>query len=94
MLKPLGNRVLLEVVEEEATTPSGIVLPDSAKEKSYLGTVVAVGTGKLLDSGERVPVEVKVGDKVLYEKYAGSEITYDDKEYFVVKDSDIVAIVE
>lgn len=94
MLKPLGNRVLLEVVEEEATTPSGIVLPDSAKEKSYLGTVVAVGTGKLLDSGERVPIEVKVGDKVLYEKYAGSEITYDDKEYFVVKDSDIVAIVE
>lgn len=94
MLKPLGNRVLLEVVEEEKTTPSGIVLPDSAKEKSYLGTVVAVGTGKLLDSGERVPVEVSVGDQVLYEKYAGSEITFEDKKYFVVKDTDIVAIVE
>lgn len=94
MLKPLGNRVLLEVVEEEETTPSGIVLPDSAKEKSYLGTVVAVGTGRLLDNGERVPVEVEVGDQVIYEKYAGSEITFEDKEYFVVKDTDIVAIVK
>lgn len=94
MLKPLGNRVLLEVVEEEETTPSGIVLPDSAKEKSYLGTVVAVGTGKLLENGERAPMEVKVGDQVLYEKYAGSEVTFEDKEYFVLKDTDIIAVVE
>lgn len=94
MLKPLGNRVLLEVVEEEETTPSGFVLPDSAKEKPNFAEVVAVGEGKLLDSGERLPVEVKVGDKVVFEKYAGTELTYEDKEYLVVKDTDIVAIAE
>ena len=71
MLKPLGNRVLLELVEEETTTPSGIVLPDSAKEKPQFATVVAVGAGKLLDSGERSTIEVNVGDKVLFEKSKG-----------------------
>ena len=70
MLKPLGNRVLLEVVEEETTTPSGIVLPDSAKDKPQFAKVVAVGEGKLLESGDRLPLEVNVGDKVLFEKYA------------------------
>ena len=94
MLKPLGNRVLLELVEEETTTPSGIVLPDSAKEKPQFATVVAVGEGKLLDSGERLPVEVSVGDKVLFEKYSGSEVKHEGTEYLVVKDTDIIAVAE
>lgn len=94
MLKPLGNRVLLELVEEETTTPSGIVLPDSAKEKPNFATVVAVGEGKLLDNGERLPLEVNVGDKVVFEKYAGTELKVDNKEYLVVKDTDIIAISE
>lgn len=92
MLKPLGNRVLLEIVEEEKTTPSGIVLPDSAKEKPNFATVVAVGEGKLLDSGERLPLEVNVGDKVIFEQYAGTELKVDNKEYLVVKDTDIIAV--
>ncbi|HLR88429.1 MAG TPA: co-chaperone GroES [Atopostipes sp.] len=94
MLKPLGNRVLLEIVEEETTTPSGIVLPDSAKEKPQFATVVAVGEGKLLDNGERLPVEVSVGDKVLFEQYTGSEVKYEGTEYLVVKDTDIIAVAE
>lgn len=94
MLKPLGNRVLLEVVEEEKTTPSGIVLPDSAKEKPQFATVVAVGEGKLLDSGERLSMEVSVGDKVIFEQYAGSEVKYEGTEYLVVKDTDIIAVAE
>ncbi|SHE84571.1 chaperonin GroES [Atopostipes suicloacalis DSM 15692] len=94
MLKPLGNRVLLELVEEETTTPSGIVLPDSAKEKPQFAIVVAVGAGKLLDSGERSTIEVNVGDKVLFEKYSGSEVKYEGTEYLVVKDTDIIAVAE
>lgn len=94
MLKPLGNRVLLEIYEEETTTPSGIVLPDSAKEKSKLANVVAVGNGKLLDNGERLPVEVNVGDKVVFEQYAGTEIKHEGNEYLVIKDTEIIAIVE
>lgn len=94
MLRPLGNRVLLELLEEETTTASGLVLPDSAKEKSNYATVIAVGEGKLLDSGERLPLEVSVGDKVLFEKYAGTELKYNGVEYLVVKDTDIIAISE
>lgn len=94
MLKPLGNRVLLEVVEEEATTISSIVLPESAKDKPQFAKVVAVGEGKLLESGDRLPLEVKVGDKVLFEKYAGNEVKYQGTEYLILKDTDIVAIAE
>lgn len=94
MLKPLGNRVLLEVVKEEKTTPSGIVLPDSAKEKSHLADVIAVGEGKLLDNGERLKLEVSVGDRVVFEEYAGAQLKFDKKEYLVLKDTDIIAIVE
>lgn len=93
MLKPLGNRVLLEVVEEEDTTPSGIVLPDSAKEKPQYASVVAAGEGKLLDNGDRIPLEVSIGDKVVFEKYAGTELKYEGTDYLVVKDTDIIAIV-
>lgn len=94
MLKPLGNRVLLELVEEETTTSGGIVLPDSAKEKPHYAKVVAVGEGKMLDNGERLPLEVSVGDKVVFEKYAGTEIKDEGREYLVLKDTDIIAIAE
>jgi len=94
MLKPLGNRVLLEVQEEEETTPSGIVLPDSAKESPQVAEVIAVGEGKLLDEGGRLPLEVSVGDQVIFEQYAGTELKHDGTEYLVVKDTDIIAIAE
>lgn len=94
MLKPLGNRVLLELVEEETTTLGGLVIPDSAKEKPQLANVIAVGEGKLLDNGERLPLEVSVGDKVVFEKYAGTEIKYQATNYLVLKDTDIIAIAE
>lgn len=94
MLKPLGNRVLLEVQEEEQTTASGIVLPDSAKDKQQTATVVAVGEGKLLDNGERLPLEVSVGDKVVFEQYAGTELKHDGVEYLVLKDTDIIAVAD
>lgn len=94
MLKPLGNRVLLELVEEETTTSGGIVLPDSAKEKPQFAKVVAVGDGRLLDSGERLELEVSVGDKVVFEKYAGTEIKHEGTDYLVLKDTDIIAIAE
>ena len=93
MLKPLGNRVLLEVKKEEEKTASGLVLPDSAKAKPQTATVVAVGEGRVLDNGQRAAMEVSVGDTVVFEKYAGSELKYDGKEYLVVKDTDIVAIM-
>ena len=94
MIKPLGERVVIEVSESDVKTASGIVLPDTAKEKPQKGTVVAVGAGKLLDNGERAPMEVKVGDHVIYSQYAGTQVKLDDEEYVVVKQSDIVAIVE
>lgn len=94
MLKPLGNRVLLEVIKEEEKTVSGLVLPESAKEKPQTAKVVAVGSGKVLDDGKRADMDVAVGDKVIFEKYAGSEVKYEGNEYLVVKDSDIIAIVE
>ena len=94
MLKPLGNRVLLELVEEETTTLGGLVIPDSAKEKPQLAKVIAVGEGKLLDNGERLPLEVSVDDKVVFEKYAGTEIKYQGTDYLVLKDTDIIAIAE
>jgi chaperonin GroES len=93
-LKPLGDKVVVEVIDEPQTTASGIVLPDSAKEKSQRGTVVAVGSGKLLDSGERVALEVKVGDTVVFAKYGGTEIDLDGKELMILSERDIHAVVE
>ena len=93
MIKPLGERVVIEVAESDVTTASGIVLPDTAKEKPQKGKVVAVGTGKLLDNGERAAREVKVGDGVVFSKYSGSEIKVDDKDYLIVRESDILAIL-
>jgi len=92
-LKPLGDRLVLKPVDREEMTKSGIVIPDTAKEKPQEGIVEAVGTGRVLDSGQRVPMDVKVGDKVLYSKYAGSEFKPDDIEYLIVSEKDVLAVV-
>ncbi|GGI97321.1 co-chaperone GroES [Paenibacillus hunanensis] len=92
MIKPLGERVLVEASQQEETTAFGIVLPDSAKEKPQEGTIIAVGSGQLKD-GVRVPLEVKEGDRVLFSKYAGTEIKFEGKEYLIMKESDIHAII-
>ncbi|MGO4182303.1 co-chaperone GroES [Paenibacillus sp. MCAF9] len=93
MIRPLGERVLIEAIAKEETTASGIVLPDSAKEKPQEGKVIAVGSGTLKD-GVRIALEVKEGDRVLFSKYAGTEIKYDGKEYLIMKESEIHAIFE
>ncbi|AYC30339.1 co-chaperone GroES [Paenisporosarcina cavernae] len=94
MLKPLGDRIVIELVEAEETTSFGIVLPDSAKEKPQEGKVVAVGTGRVLDNGTRVDLDVKEGDKIIFSKYAGTEVKYAGNEYLILRESDILAIVE
>ncbi len=94
LLKPLGDRIVIEQVETEEKTASGIVLPDTAKEKPQEGRVVAVGTGRILESGERVALEVKEGDKVIFSKYAGTELKLDGKEYLILRENDVLAIVE
>ena len=93
LLKPLGDRVVIELVESEEKTASGIVLPDSAKEKPQEGKIVAVGTGRVLDSGERVALEVAVGDRIIFSKYAGTEVKFEGTEYLVLRESDILAVI-
>ncbi|WP_445509762.1 co-chaperone GroES [Rossellomorea marisflavi] len=93
MLKPLGDRVIIELVETEEKTASGIVLPDSAKEKPQEGKIVAVGTGRVLDNGECVALEVSVGDRIIFSKYSGTEVKYQGTEYLILRDNDILAIV-
>jgi chaperonin GroES len=92
-LRPLGDRVVVKPVEREERTKSGIVLPDTAKEKPQEGLVEAVGTGRLLDNGTKVPMELKVGDKVLYAKYAGNEFKVEEQEYLIISEKDVLAIV-
>jgi len=93
-LKPLGDRVLVEPVEEKETKKGGIIIPDTAKEKPTEGVVRALGTGKLDDNGKKVPFEVKVGDRVLVSKYGGTEVKLDGKEYKLLGVDDILAIVD
>jgi chaperonin GroES len=94
-LKPLGDRLIVRAIEEEATTASGIVLPDTAKEKPQKGKVVAVGDGKVNeDTGKRTPLDVSEGDEVLYSKYGGTEITVDGEELLVLRESDVLAKVQ
>lgn len=93
MIKPLGDRVVIELVEQEETTASGIVLPDSAKEKPQEGNVVAVGSGRLNDKGEKIALEVSEGNHVIFSKYAGTEVQYDNKEYLILREDDILAII-
>ena len=90
---PLADRLVIKANEREEMTLSGIVLPDTAKEKPQEGTVVAAGPGRLSEKGERVPLEVKVGDSVLYAKYAGTEVKIDGEELLILKESDVLAIV-
>lgn len=93
-IKPLGDRVVIKVLASEEKTQSGIVLPDTAKEKPQEGEIVAVGSGRTLDNGEKLPMEVKVGDRVIYSKYAGTEIKLDGEEYLILNERDILGIVE
>lgn len=93
-LKPLGDKIVVEVIDEPQTTASGIVLPDSAKEKSQRGKVVAVGSGKLLDNGDRVALEVEAGDTVVFAKYGGTEISLDGRELMILSERDVHAIIE
>ena len=93
-VKPLDDRVLIEVLEAEGRTAGGIVLPDTAKEKPQKGKVIAVGPGRTLDSGERAALEVKKGDVVLFSKYGGDEVEIDGKDCRIMRESDILAIVE
>ncbi|MFJ5717400.1 co-chaperone GroES [Neobacillus novalis] len=93
MLRPLGDRIVIELVESEEKTASGIVLPDSAKEKPQEGKVVAVGTGRVLENGERVALEVAVGDRIIFSKYAGTEVKYQGTEYLLLRENDILAVI-
>ncbi len=93
-LKPLGDRLIVRAIEEEEKTSSGIVLPDTAKEKPQKGKVLAVGDGKIDDSGSRVPLDVAEGDEVLYSKYGGTEIKVDGEELLVLRESDVLAKVQ
>lgn len=93
MLKPLGDRVVIRVLEQEEKTASGIFLPDTAKEKPNQGEVVAVGPGKVQDDGKRVALDVKVGDKIIFSKYAGTEVKFEGTKYLIVSERDILAII-
>jgi len=93
-IQPLGDRVVVKASTRETVTKSGIVLPDTAKEKPQEGEVLAVGPGKILDNGKRTTLEVKVGEKVLFAKYAGTEVKMDGEEYLILRESDIMGIVE
>ena len=93
-IKPLGDRVVVKVLPGEETTKSGIVIPDTAKEKPQEGEVVAVGSGRVLENGQKVELEVKVGDRVFYSKYAGNEIKLSGQEYLIMNERDILGIVE
>ena len=92
-IKPLEDRIVIKQVEAETTTASGIVIPDTAKEKPQEGEVVAVGPGRVDDNGNRVPIDVAVGDKVLYSKYGGTEVTIDGEDLLVLSARDVLAIV-
>lgn len=93
-IKPLGDRIVVKTLSGEAMTKSGIFLPDTAKEKPQEGEVLAVGPGKVLDNGKRVASEIQVGQRVLFARYAGTEIKQDGQEYLILRESDIMGIVE
>jgi chaperonin GroES len=94
VIRPLGERVLVKPLPSEEKTKGGIVLPDTAKEKPQEGEVIAVGSGKLLETGQRVPIDLKPGDKILFSKYAGNEIKINDVEYLIMRESDILGVIE
>ncbi len=93
-IRPLHDRIIVERLEEETTTAGGIIIPDTAKEKPQQGKIIAVGKGKVTEDGKVLPLDVKVGDKVLFGKYAGTEIKLEGKEYMMMREDDILGVVE
>jgi len=93
-IRPLHDRILVKRLEGEAKTKGGIIIPDTAKEKPQEGRVIAVGTGKVMDDGKKIPLDVKADDRILFGKYSGSEVTVDDEEYLIMKEEDVLAIIE
>ena len=93
-IRPLHDRLLVERLEEKEVKKGGIIIPETAKEKPQEGKVIAVGNGKVTDEGKKVPLDVKAGDKILFGKYSGSEVKLDDKEYLIMREDDILAILE
>jgi chaperonin GroES len=93
-IRPLGDRILLKRIEEEDKSKGGIIIPDTAKEKPQEGKVVAVGKGRMLDDGKLVPLEIKKGDRVLFGKYSGTEVKIEGEEHLIVKEDDILGVIE
>lgn len=94
MIRPLGDRVVVKPMPGEQTTKSGIVIPDTAKEKPQEGEVVAVGNGRVMENGQRLPMDIKVGEKILFSKYAGNEIKINNEEYLILREMDILGVIE
>ncbi len=93
-IRPLHDRILIERLEEKEVKKGGIIIPDTAKEKPQEGKVIAVGNGKVTEDGKKIPLDVKAGDKILFGKYSGSEVKLDDKEYLILREEDVLAILE
>ena len=93
-LKPLGDRIVVKVLDREEKTKGGLYLPDTAKEKPTEGEVIATGSGKVLDNGQKLPIEVKVGDRIIFSKYAGTEVKLDGEDYVIFSERDVLAIIE
>ena len=93
-VRPLHDRIMVERLEEQEVKRGGIIIPDTAKEKPQEGKVIAVGNGKVSDEGKKIPLDVKAGDKILFGKYSGSEVKIDDEEYLIMREEDVLAIIE
>ena len=93
-IRPLHDRILIERLQEKEAKKGGIIIPDTAKEKPQEGKVIAVGNGKVSEDGKKIPLDVKAGDKILFGKYSGSEVKLDDKEYLIMREEDVLAILE
>jgi len=93
-IRPLHDRILVERLEEQEVKKGGIIIPDTAKEKPQEAKVIAIGTGKVTEEGKKLPLDVKVGDRILFGKYSGSEVTIDDKEYLIMREEDVLAILD
>jgi len=93
-VRPIHDRIIVQRIDEGEQKVGGIIIPDSAKEKPQRGTVIAVGNGKANDNGKRIPLDVKAGDRILFGKYSGQEIKLDGKEYFIMKEDDVLAVIE
>ncbi|HHI96933.1 MAG TPA: co-chaperone GroES [Thermodesulfatator atlanticus] len=93
-VKPLHDRILVQRIEEEERTKSGIIIPDTAKEKPIMGKVIAVGDGRILENGQKMPLSVKEGDRILFGKYAGTEVKIEGEEYLIMREDDVLAIIE